>query len=238
MKFFDSLIKSAPKAAPDNSAINEEFFTKLGRGMGLFSKYDTDPRAIIKETDIAKRGKMFKAARNTGSMPFATFEDFEKAYTQQEALNVERKALKDALGDKTADQITKEDWEKYHSGIIDRDTANRIAHEESVLKRKLTDDQKKQMREISEKLNPYDTNKSATDLFQSAANEIDKLAESLPEIKQPTGIAKFHNMFLDENAEFSTRRAGMLAAGIYGASNIIGSGSLGIPFISTASWNR
>ena len=49
----------------------------------------------------------------------------------------------------------------------------------------------------------------------------------------------FHAMFMDKDTgNLAATRVGLGIAGGYMAANVIGHGSLGIPFISTASWNR
>lgn len=45
-------------------------------------------------------------------------------------------------------------------------------------------------------------------------------------------------MFMNDKGEYSKTRIGGAVAGSYMAANVIGHGSLGIPFISTASWDR
>lgn len=46
------------------------------------------------------------------------------------------------------------------------------------------------------------------------------------------------SMFYNKQGEFQKGRAIAAGAGSYMAANVVGNGSLGIPFISTASWNR
>ena len=49
---------------------------------------------------------------------------------------------------------------------------------------------------------------------------------------------RFAGMFLDDEGKYSKARIAGGIAGSYMAANIVGNGSLGIPFLSTASWNR
>lgn len=44
--------------------------------------------------------------------------------------------------------------------------------------------------------------------------------------------------FMNDKGEYSKTRIGVGVAGAYMGANLIGHGSLGIPFISNASWNR
>lgn len=51
-----------------------------------------------------------------------------------------------------------------------------------------------------------------------------------------TDLAK--SLFYNKEGQFQKGRAIAAGAGSYMAANVVGNGSLGIPFISTASWNR
>lgn len=51
-----------------------------------------------------------------------------------------------------------------------------------------------------------------------------------------TDLAK--SLFYNKEGKFQKGRAIAAGAGSYMAANVVGNGSLGIPFISTASWNR
>ena len=79
------------------------------------------------------------------------------------------------------------------------------------------------------------------DINEQFRNFYDKQLTTIGNLEQRGNISdmdKLKNMFLDDEGNYSKTKLGMFAAGTYGAANIVGSGSLGIPFISTASWNR
>ena len=48
----------------------------------------------------------------------------------------------------------------------------------------------------------------------------------------------FKSMFYNKQGELQKSRVAAGIAGSYMGANVVGNGSLGIPFISTASWNR
>lgn len=55
---------------------------------------------------------------------------------------------------------------------------------------------------------------------------------------KPNNMQRFQSLFYNREGEFQKKRVAGAVAGSYMAANIVGHGSLGIPFISTASWNR
>lgn len=94
--------------------------------------------------------------------------------------------------------------------------------------------------------------RAATDDEKNAYNVLNKRKERLEDsikLSREKGAAvynpnffseteRFASMFLNDEGKYSGARIAGGIAGSYMAANIVGHGSLGIPFLSTASWNR
>lgn len=94
--------------------------------------------------------------------------------------------------------------------------------------------------------------RAATDDEKTAYNVLNKRKERLEDsiklskekgaaVYDPklfSGTERFASMFLNDEGKYSGYKIAGGIAGSYMAANIIGHGSLGIPLLSTASWNR
>ena len=67
---------------------------------------------------------------------------------------------------------------------------------------------------------------------------INKMNSSMANVQGQDPTKAVKAMFMNDQGEYSKARIGGAIAGSYMAANVVGNGSLGIPFISTASWNR
>jgi len=81
---------------------------------------------------------------------------------------------------------------------------------------------------------------SILETLNARINDHEKLLAALGK-KSGDELSNFdraRSLFYNKQGEFQKKRAALGIAGAYMSANIIGNGSLGIPGISTASWNR
>lgn len=110
-------------------------------------------------------------------------------------------------------------------------------------------------KDASGKLQVKDKEGNLKDVTQEEKDKYDKLQKEIDDLKEQitynrtNGVVedssnqlsageRFAGMFLNDEGKFSGYRLAGGVAGSYMAANIIGHGSLGIPLLSTASWNR